>query len=141
MEKEISLARRIIEWAPGIGTAFLLGTYLMAGIRTGTWTPKQYTEMVKRIKQTNSSYDKLLENAANFDDSLKFYIENGLPIKLEEPSLEQKEKIVKQNDLEKDLSDTNKEEVIKEDSTTINAENVKSLYEGKDYPYWDYFTR
>lgn len=56
----------------------------------------------KRIEKIDSSYNSLnlFQDAKNFEDSLEIYKKFGLPIRLETPNLEQKEKIVKQNSLE-----------------------------------------
>jgi hypothetical protein len=53
--------------------------------------------------KVDSVYDNFLKNLPSFKDSLDFYLRNNLPIKLKEPSLEQKEEVIKKNNLEKSL--------------------------------------
>jgi len=78
----------------------LIEIWALNGIFYSKWTPKQYKEagLEKQYKNNiNASYNKLFENAANFEDSLKIYQENNLPIrpiKLLEPSFENKERIL-----------------------------------------------
>jgi len=80
----------------------IIFAYVFFGAVNSTWTPKQYKEIIlekqeqKQYKNNiNNSYNKLFENAANFEDSLRIYQENNLPIrpiKLLEPSFKDKER-------------------------------------------------
>lgn len=81
------------------------------GIKTGAWTPsqiKQYNEKQRIIQQIKTEH----ENETNFEygrlfegnkDSIEVYKKYGFPIKLLEPTLEQKEKAIKQSELERSL--------------------------------------
>ncbi len=53
-----------------------------------------YNKKEQGVEKVNSNYNKLFENAANFEDSVKIYQEYGLPLKLEEPSFKDKERIL-----------------------------------------------
>ena len=78
---------------------------------TGAWTlkqMKQYNEK-SRIEQqiktehkneVNYFYNRIFEGAENIKDSVDIYQKYGLPIKLLNPTLEEKERAIKQNRLE-----------------------------------------
>jgi hypothetical protein len=63
--------------------------YISDVIKTGKWNPRHQKNYYEDV---NSSYNKLFENAASFEDSLKIYQENGFDINLTEPSFEEKER-------------------------------------------------
>jgi hypothetical protein len=99
-----------------IAGIFTLAIYGSLGAITGAWTPKQmkaYNEKVKIEAQMESEhkkeveyrYDKIFENsnAKTIEDSVEIYKKYGLPIKLLNPTLEQKEKAIKQNELERSV--------------------------------------
>jgi hypothetical protein len=72
---------------------------LILGIDTGAWTPKQYKEFLLEKKaqeqhqdKVNSNYNKLFENAASFEDSLRIANDYNIPYELTlKPSFEDKE--------------------------------------------------
>jgi hypothetical protein len=92
----------------------VLSLYLVGGIFTRAWTPKQmkeYNEM-KRIEtgmkaehtsKINYEYKRIFDNAKTFQDSVDIYQKLGLPIILSKPSFKQKEEAIKQNELEKSV--------------------------------------
>lgn len=96
----------------GAGAIATLALYAFLGVETGAWTPaqiKQYNEK-ERIKaqmeaehksEVDYFYNRMFENAKSKEDSVGIYQKYGLPIKLLNPSFEQKEKAIKQNELEK----------------------------------------
>jgi len=77
----------------GIAT---LALYITGGLSTGAWTPKQ-------IKAYNKSgwIDRELKFAKTYEDSLNIYKTFNFPIIFQAPSI--KEKVIKQNDLEKSV--------------------------------------
>jgi len=89
--------------------------WLTGGVFLGTWTPKQIKQYNEKLRielelktqdigDINYRYNRLFENAINFNDSLKIYEKYSLPIKLLEPSIEQKKRAIEeQNKLEKSL--------------------------------------
>lgn len=89
-----------------------LGSYSLIGFTTHTWTLKQWKEYHEKVRieqemekaqldEVNYEYSKIFENATNFQDTVDIYQKYGLPIILLNPSLEKKEKAIKQNELEK----------------------------------------
>jgi hypothetical protein len=127
--KERSLARRITEWVPLVGTALffsrgeytkfeydykevsalkqlyhsanvvLLGIYLFAGIKTDNWTTRDYKRIIEeknqRISKVDSNYNSIVNK--NVEDTTFVNLLNKYV------PLSEKEKIVKQNELEKSL--------------------------------------
>ena len=100
----------------GIAIAVGLTNYTIEGINSGAWTPKQIKACneVRRIKkeiekteldETNYYYERIFKDAdaKTFQDSLEIYQKYGLPIILLNPTLEQKEKAIKQNELERSV--------------------------------------
>jgi hypothetical protein len=98
------------------GVGFLF-SYILFETTTGAWTPKQikaYNEKVRieqqieteHKKEVEYKYDKIFEDTKtrNFWDSLEIYKKYNLPFKFVEPTLEQKEKVIKQSNLEKGLN-------------------------------------
>ncbi len=94
----------------------LLGCYILVGITTKVWTPKQIKEYnrIEKIKTQIESelksyvdyrFNRIFEdaNAKTFQDSVDIYQKYGLPIKLLNPTLIQKEKTIKQNELERSV--------------------------------------
>ena len=62
------------------------------------WNPLNWKEAKEHREQVYNFHNHLFENAVDFDDSVKIYQELGFPLKLEEPSFEEKERIVKSLD-------------------------------------------
>lgn len=92
----------------------VLSLYATAVLFTKGWTPKQMREYgeKERIKiqiesehksEADYNYGRIFENAKTFQDSVDIYKKYGLPIKLLTPSAEQKEKAIKQNELERSI--------------------------------------
>jgi hypothetical protein len=92
----------------------LFSLYVTTGISTGAWTPKQikaYNERVRieqelkdqHLKEVNYFYNRLFEKAITFQDSVEIYKKYNLPINIKNPTLNQKEKAIKQNELERSL--------------------------------------
>lgn len=84
---------------------------------TGAWTPKQmkqYSEQERIKAEVEAEYKSYTEyrfnrifkdaDAKTFNDSVNIYQKYGLPIKLLEPSLGQKENAIKQNELERSIN-------------------------------------
>lgn len=95
-------------------TIIASGVYLFLGFSQNLWTKKDYENRFEDLKvkqqyeskhyqQINSSYNSLFKDAKNFDDSLTIYNHYYLPIKLEEPTFDEKETAVKINKLEKEI--------------------------------------
>jgi hypothetical protein len=88
--------------------------YLIGGIFTKSWTPKQMREYNEKSRieaemkkeytdKVNYEYNRIYENAKTFQDSVEVYQKFGLPIILSKPSFKQKEEAVRQNELEKSV--------------------------------------
>lgn len=98
-----------------LATAVPLVVYIGTGVVTSDWSITNFktylgiiNEGLKRKayeQKVDSTYNALFNEAKSLDDSLKIYEKYGLPIKLElkKPSFEDKERAVKENELEKSL--------------------------------------
>jgi hypothetical protein len=100
----------------GLFGIFALSIYLSGGLFTGTWTPKQIKEYSEKSeiekadriqyeKSIDSSYNNLFRNSVSFEDSLEIYKKSRLPIKLISPTIEEKERAVRFNELEELLKE------------------------------------
>lgn len=65
--------------------------YALKGVQTGEWTLKG--QKIHK-EETNSSYKKLFKDATTLEDSINVLRKHGLQIKLEEPSFEEKERVL-----------------------------------------------
>lgn len=61
--------------------------------QTGSFKIKEQREIFQEQKEIQNNYNDLFGNAKTFEDSLKIYRENGLSLKLEDSSFEEKEKL------------------------------------------------
>jgi hypothetical protein len=95
-----------------------LAIYITASVGTNSLNPinqfEKYSKEIKNLQveynkihqhnqQVNSSYDSLFKDAKNFADSFAIYNHYCLPIKLGQPTLDEKETAVKMNRLEKEM--------------------------------------
>jgi len=102
--REKSLGREVLDKAKYAGKVLLMmGAIGSLGLILTTRRDKRVIEQEvekAHLYEVNYEYGKIFKNAYNFQDSVDIYQKYGLPIKLLEPSLEQKEKAIKQNRLE-----------------------------------------
>jgi hypothetical protein len=88
----------------------IVGSYITFSAITGAWTPKQIKQYNEKIKEkefieavenreVDFWYGRIFEeeNAKTFQDSVDIYQKYGLPIKLLEPTIQQKENANKKN--------------------------------------------
>ncbi len=96
------------------GTIFAGIMYLFVSSNYHTANPLEWSriEREKLQKEINekayslkidSLYNIELSKCLDYEDSLNFYREHNLPFKFGNPSLKQKEEVLKQNGLEKEL--------------------------------------
>lgn len=112
-----NLNRKDPSFLKTLGRVFLTSAYITYGIVScahDSLNPKvwnanmkeNYTIMQEKQRYENkvdSAYDSLFKDAENFQDSLEIYQKYGLPIKLEDPSFKEKERITGHKNLEDDL--------------------------------------
>ncbi len=91
LERKAIWKRSIIFMTIGAGLFY----YFITSSSIDEWTPSEWKEVKEYRTSIDSSYNKLFENAANVEDSLRIYQENNLEkyIQLNNPSFEDKERI------------------------------------------------
>lgn len=98
--------------AYGLAGILTLAIYGSLGAVTGAWTPKQmkaYDEKIRieqqieteHKKEINYKFNRIFGKAITFQDSVDIYQKYNLPITLQNITFEQKEKAIKQNQLER----------------------------------------
>jgi hypothetical protein len=107
---EKSFGRKVLDGTKYLGKniPFLLAIASVIGLGKFVYNRLEnsldnFEKNLKYYNQVNSSYDSLFKDAKTFGDSLAVYQHYGLPVRLPEPTLDEKETAVKINELEKSL--------------------------------------
>lgn len=91
-KKNYTLLKYAVIGIFGIASIFLVPRYIGKVLDTGKFKIKEQKEFYQRMNYGEEYHYKVLKDAHSFEDSLKIYKEKGFPLRLKEPSFEEKMK-------------------------------------------------